>query len=646
MGFDAEVTTAQEEKEQTQQHYNPDVYTQGPIIPYGLDGEHKYYNVNIEKGGFEPETATETQTVTALKIKTADYVGGGNITSKKGGTPSGKARNPGKGKSGNSSKGSERKTKDKDTQRYHEVTAQLKQNKAALDLVNKEKDRAFGKDRLEGIDKENALLQEQVKLYERLAKEAKGYIDASDRAGLQKWGATFNADGTIDNFEAWYDSLVDRYNSGSIDDDQWKQIEDLIKKYETALDKINEAEKGRLDAIYKIYDNNLEKVTYKVKTLNKILDQSVEYLKFLIKETDKSILDTADVVMLFGKEASDIMSKITNVRNGIAKMLSNENHAVSEEEIRKFLDTGEGLEELLEKVGKMTEKEISQLQSYQSELLQLTETLIELREEAYSKIGEAVDEFNEKIERQIDIVESLDKVMSHYKNVIDIAGKDALGISNELLKQMSDMSVTAAKSVLAITKNELDENNKILEDLYVRRKELQEKGLEEDIKLLDKEIEAQEDRVRELMESWANSFEEAMQVAQEKFKNTLALTVEEFEKAITGTAGSISNLQDAYEKQNTLNDVYLPTYEKIYNLSKLTRDVTNAINNTDNIKGKERLRDLQNDILEAQREGVELSKYDVEFMQKRLELELAQIAMEEAKNAKNMVRMTRDNEGN
>ena len=100
------------------------------------------------------------------------------------------------------------------------------------------------------------------------------------------------------------------------------------------------------------------------------------------------------------------------------------------------------------------------------------------------------------------------------------------------------------------------------------------------------------------------------------------------------------------DMQNTLNDRYLPTYQKIYELNKLTRDVNNAIDNTNNIAGKERLLKLQQDIVKKQEDGAELTEYELGMFQRRLELEQARIAMEEAQNAKNMVRMTRDSEGN
>jgi hypothetical protein len=69
------------------------------------------------------------------------------------------------------------------------------------------------------MKEEIKLLQQQAELYKELAKEAQDYFD-KDRENLEKnFGAKFNDDGTIDNFEAWYDSWVEKYNSGAVDDD-------------------------------------------------------------------------------------------------------------------------------------------------------------------------------------------------------------------------------------------------------------------------------------------------------------------------------------------------------------------------------------------------------------------------------------------
>jgi predicted RNA-binding protein with EMAP domain len=76
----------------------------------------------------------------------------------------------------------------------------------------------------------------------------------------------------------------------------------------------------------KIYDERLEIVTYKVKYLNGLLEDSVEYLDHLIKQASKDIRDVADVIALLGSKTGDLLEEVENVRNGITEILTNENH--------------------------------------------------------------------------------------------------------------------------------------------------------------------------------------------------------------------------------------------------------------------------------------------------------------------------------
>ena len=86
--------------------------------------------------------------------------------------------------------------------------------------------------------------------------------------------------------------------------------------------------------------------------------------------------------------------------------------------------------------------------------------------------------------------------------------------------------------------------------------------------------------------------------------------------------------------------------DNLYELNKLNRDITNSIDDIDSIAAKQALRDLQEEINELQRSGAQISKYDLDMLRMRYELRLAEIALEDAQNAKSQVRMSRDNDGN
>jgi hypothetical protein len=70
------------------------------------------------------------------------------------------------------------------------------------------------------------------------------------------------------------------------------------------------------------------------------------------------------------------------------------------------------------------------------------------------------------------------------------------------------------------------------------------------------------------------------------------------------------------------------------------------MDDTDSVRGKAELRELQEEINKLQASGTEMTKHDLDYLRKKYELRVAEIALEEAQNAKSQVRMRRDSEGN
>jgi hypothetical protein len=165
----------------------------------------------------------------------------------------------------------------------------------------------------------------------------------------------------------------------------------------------------------------------------------------------------------------------------------------------------------------------------------------------------------------------------------------------------------------------------------------------EDLKRNYEDLQA---KVREAKEELLSSWQDALTEANNYFQASVELVIKGFEEAMSGIFGSLERLQDAYGKQKELNDFYLDDYKQIYELTKLTRDITKSIDETDNIASKNKLKEIQQEINDLQEAGVELTQYDLDQLRAKYELRLAEIALEDAQNAKSQVRMTRDNDGN
>jgi hypothetical protein len=110
--------------------------------------------------------------------------------------------------------------------------------------------------------------------------------------------------------------------------------------------------------------------------------------------------------------------------------------------------------------------------------------------------------------------------------------------------------------------------------------------------------------------------------------------------------GGMEGLVDDYNMIRDNADLMAADYEKIYELSKLTRDINKVLDDTNIVAGKKKINGLLKEINELQADGVELSKYDLEYLRAKYELRLAEIELENTQNSKDTVRLSKDSEGN
>jgi hypothetical protein len=68
--------------------------------------------------------------------------------------------------------------------------------------------------------------------------------------------------------------------------------------------------------------------------------------------------------------------------------------------------------------------------------------------------------------------------------------------------------------------------------------------------------------------------------------------VETFNNAVYAFGG-MEGLSNEFERQKEMADLMVDDYTKIYELSKLNRDIQKTLDDTDVIAGKEKLRKLQ-----------------------------------------------------
>ena len=555
--------------------------------------------------------------------------------------------------SGGSSSSSKKKKKSEEVERYHMISEELSDLEQAYDKIAKAKDRAFGKSKLAYLKQEQEATQNLIIAQERYNKEIESYL-AQDREKLSEYGVEFTEDNRIANYDKVYEANIDQYNwavdqheSFRMSDKQFeeyeKEYEEFVKdiqQYEDTLN-LSEEQNEKFKSLQdQLLDQQLEEIEYSVDLDIELAEDAIKTLQYQIDNLGDSWDDLADKVKLYGEALNHEAKKILSNQGGLKDILGLS--ITDEDELKTILSDSEKLSEILE--GKtFTADQISKLQEYRNNLIDSNKSMRDMRDTIQNDLVTAFNDWNGEMDDGIDSIDRLSGMIQNYRDIIDLVGKDNLGISNDLLTKMNQTNVEVARQSLESSRISLESNKQALAEAQQKYIEA---TTEEDKKFWQDTIDTIQKEVEQGEEEFLSKWQASLQAAVDSYADAVSFVMETFEEAISGIAGSFDELQNKYSQQKTINDRYLDDYEKIYNLSKLTRDITKSIDETDSLKAKKELRDLQEEIYQLQESGAEMTQYEVDELQARYDLRLAEIALEEAQNAKSQVRMQRDSEGN
>ena len=590
------------------------------------------------------------------KIKSKS-MGGGSYKKIDAPTPTlGNKKTPsGGGGGGGSSKHAEKKN-DIDKERYHTILNQLEDLNAEYDDISKTKDRAFGKDRIDYMDAEIKKTDELIAKQGEYLDQIKNYLPV-DKAVLEATykdliggpEMLFDEKGNISNFDAIQDAMYAKYNEMTEkfteDDEQWEifqkqyeQLEKYLDKYEETYDLLRDEEQKYQDLINQRIDAQLEKVQYKVEVKLDVSKDEVAVLEYQLGRIDDDAFKSIDAIDLLIDKSVQLKKQIEINKQGLNDALA---LSLSAAEISEVMA---GNMSVLE--GKnFTDEQVQAIKDYRDNLLSLNEELDDIRENIESKVLEAFDAWNEKLSTGVDIIDSYSSALDHFKNIVDIVGQDVLGLDENFMQGLSQTAVDnsinkvkATKAAMESTMAAQERAQRSLEKARAQGDEKSQKMWEDTLKQLDEEA-------RSAQDTFLQAWEDALNSLADQFEQTVNRVVQNFNKTIYNLGG-LEGLANDFSRQKEDSDMMLDDYQKIYELSKLSRDINKTIDDTDIISGKQKLKKLLGQVNDLQADGVKMSKYDLEYLQKTYDLRLAELELEEAQRAKNTVRLQKDNEGN
>ena len=515
-------------------------------------------------------------------------------------------------------------TRKLDTSKYTTfLNYQLEQAEKRLEKLNSQADKLSGKKRIEELERYGETLRESF--------STNGLLDTSlsyaktEAYNMRKILGTY-AKETGNNVQitpamteeevikAYQSKITELVNKGDADSlTKAENLNNYLNNYIDALNEVNEIEQQMQDKRQEWQENNFKIITEKYE---------------LDDETEEEILENYDkIIEKAEKRGIDGLSDIIKSRQQKNKLLLTDN-AEQEAKIQELVigyengdilqsDYIEGLTQARDKI-----KENNEVLEKNRE--QISETYIDM----LSKASEEIERYTNKLDHNI-------SVLDHLYSTLELIGseKDYTAFG-EILSGQSE----AALKDLEIAEGELNTWEQMLKDLEAEKDFYTE---EEYNRMYDETLAKRNKAQQEALEKTQKWAEAEKAVLENNFKSMQ----QTLQKAMIGDYLSFDDLNTDMERKNSLQEEYLTTTNKIYETTKMIRTAQNEIDKTTNTVAKQRLKAFQEETKNLQSKN-NLSKFELDIQQAKYDLLLAEIALEEAQNAKSQVRLRRDSEGN
>ena len=234
-------------------------------------------------------------------------------------------------------------------------------------------------------------------------------------------------------------------------------------------------------------------------------------------------------------------------------------------------------------------------------------------------------------------------MLDHLNNIIDLSGRSMLDMG--LKTQIGATKVETMLGKMKSLKGQMDGLTKATKEAQAALADRQADGDTSSVKFWENQVEVLKQETEKASDEFLASWEETLEAAQDLFEMRVEMAVNILSNALSPFE-TLEDFQDKYEKAKTVNEEYLDDAERLYELNKLNRQLNLQLADANDLLAKQKLRDIQQEIHDLQADGVKMSQYDLEYLQKKYDLQLAEIALMEQQNSKTSMRLVRDAAGN
>lgn len=544
--------------------------------------------------------------------------------------------------------------------RYHNINRQIERQSDLLDDLSNSTDRAWGTEALEGYAAEIAALEEQQENYNQKLLEAQDYLK-SDGDLVKQYFADANiaANGEITNYEELlkenlnlYNAEVERYNQAvagkelseeeynkykaQLDEAQqlFEARQHALEQYEETLDVVRDTLDNIQDTARSLADKKLEEIKFKIQI---VLD--VKSMKDVVRDLRKSISE------IFGDILTQNFAGYSNIESPLG--LDAEAAQKEIELLGSYQEEWNSLKALYESTEDEADRKaiMEEMQSLQSNIAESAKAFIEWANSIEDIVPNAIDAAAERFSEFTNQLEHNTSVLDTIKELYALQGityKTTEGFNR--LQQNTQERMNASVATAQLQKTRADEAAKRLAEAQAKLDSLNGDESDPRYDTYKKARDAYLQEFNEAQEAYLSSAQKAMELAQEMYLQQIDKAAYEFGKA-AANGTSLDLLQDKYDHYIEENERYFDKVNEAYQTSSWYNKLQADIDKTTNSAHKERLKVLQKEI-DQRRENNKLSQYDLDILNAKYEVMQAQMALEDAQNAKNKIQLTRDSQGN
>ena len=560
-------------------------------------------------------------------------------SNKGGGSGGKKGGGGGKGKGGGGGSSKKADTMDplkEEIDRYHDVNVKLEQIETTLDRLEDAEDKAFGGDLVKNYNKQIEALNNQITVTQQKLgiaademKELQGKLSGS--------GVRFNSDGTIGNYAAalkaqenYVNGIINHYNSLGADaqesyketveqaKENFDKFKENLERYDKLVtDEIPDLQNQIQEAIDKITEKNIEKFKMEVDLRLDMAEAERDWNEFKKKVIDQ--IDDDDILGNAKARIEDLRTYLNDLDTGEVQALG--------KHVQETLDELRAFDKGLDNVyGRERAQSLEDLEEYFDNLKDALEEIVEIQDELQEDVLDQMDAVQDKIDDQVDTFEAISDLIEHDMTLIQLTlGEDAYAELSNFYKAQQDNY-----------NKQLDFQRQQV-DYWKQQMDAVEQGSEQ--------FDAAREKWADAVADWNDLVEDTIENLQDQLENTINAIFKNLNDNLTNNKG-LQYVSDEFEVVGKRAEQFLDEINTLQGVADLADKYQDAINNTDNISAQRKLNAAMEEQLNTLKSAERLSEKDIERAQKKYDLTVAQIALEEAQAQKNTLRLRRDTQGN